>query len=210
MQWSPDEQKWVKNRNIYEIGWCGQNASLANALLADYLRNGSQDSLEKGLAVLDAWAEYAQLPNGLFRVHFNRILHLTETPEVQDGCNLGAAAYYYFEAARLADQCGVNPPGYQKIALDICDFFVRNQSPNGNLGRAWSNAGECVARDGQTGGFLIPPLLTAFQMTGQEKYLETARRAFDFYFQNLNDNGFTAAGALDTHCIDKEFGYSLI
>ncbi|MBN9389016.1 MAG: hypothetical protein J0I20_13400 [Chloroflexi bacterium] len=211
MQWSTEQEKWITNQNIYEIGWCGQNASLANALLADYFRNGSRDSLERGLAVLDVWAEYAPLSNGLFRCHFNRILRPAATAlEVQDGCNLGAAATYFFEAVRLTKECGVERPGYRQIALAICDFFVRSQFPDGNLGRAWSNTGECVARDGQTGGFLVPPLLEAYQETGEAKYLETARKAFKFYFQNLSENGYTAAGALDTHCIDKESAIPLL
>lgn len=211
VQWSTEQQKWIRNQNIYEIGWCGQNASLANALLADYLRNGNRESLDRGLEVLDAWARYAPLPNGLFRCHFNRILRPSDTkPEVQDGCNLGAAATYFFEAAELAQKCGVKRPNYRTIALAICDFFVRNQFSDGGLGRGWTNAGECVARDGQTGGFLIPPLLVAYQVTGQPQYLETARRAFDFYFRNLSENGFTAAGALDTHCIDKESAIPLL
>ena len=41
----------------YEIGWCGQNASLAVSLLYDYQMNGNKDSIEKGLAVLDWWTQ---------------------------------------------------------------------------------------------------------------------------------------------------------
>lgn len=31
----------------YEIGWCGQNASLAVSFLYDYQMNGNKDSLKK-------------------------------------------------------------------------------------------------------------------------------------------------------------------
>lgn len=205
LHWRDASEKWERSLNTYEIGWCGQNASLANALLADYLRKGKPESLEKGLAVLDAWAELAPLPNGLFRCHFEHILRPSEgKPEVQDGCNLGAAAVYFFEAFQLAQKCGVGRPNYRAVALAICDFFEQHQFPDGNLGRAWTNDGVCVSTDGSTGGFLIPPLLTAYQLTGRESLLQTARKAFDYYFRGLLENGFTAAGALDTHCIDKE------
>jgi hypothetical protein len=205
-------ESWTQHRpGRYEIGWCGQNASLANALLFDYLRGGSQTSLNKGLAALDAWAGYAPLPNGLFRCHFDYILAGPETPqEVQDGCNLGAAARYFFEADQLSRQCGLDKPLYRKIGLDICNFFVENQFEDGSLGRAWRNDGTCVANDGATGGFLILALLTAFQLTQAENYLGAARRAYRYYMQGLLVDGFTAAGALDTHCIDKESAIPLL
>ncbi len=180
-------------------------------MLYDYLRTGTQSSLDKGLMTLDFWATYAPLPNGLFRCHFGRIhSSSTQHEEVQDGCNLGAAATYFFEAHQLIQQCGNQRPHYQKIAIDICDFFVAHQFEDGSLGRAWRNNGECVATDGATGSFLIPALLTAYQITTDPDYLRTAERAFHFYMQGLLTDGFTAAGALDTHCIDKESSIPLL
>ncbi len=136
LQWRKETWK-QRTPGLYEIGWCGQNASLANALLFDYLHTGSQSSLDRGLAVLDCWATYAPLSNGLFRCHFDRILAAPESPqEIQDSCNLGAAAIYFFEAYQLSKQCGVERPLYQDIALKICNFFVAHQFQDGNLGRA--------------------------------------------------------------------------
>jgi hypothetical protein len=45
------------------------------------------------------------------------------------------------------------------------------------------------------GAFIIPPLLEAYRRT---------RRGFIFDVSGLLRDGFTTAGALDTHCIDKE------
>ena len=58
------ERSGVQARH-YEIGWCGQNASLANSMLADYLNSGNEDSLHRGLAVLDGWTAGGRLPNGM-------------------------------------------------------------------------------------------------------------------------------------------------
>lgn len=195
----------------HEIGWCGQNASLANALLYDYLRNGTRSSLERGLMALDSWATHAPLPYGLFRCHLaRRGTSEAQREEVQDGCNLGAAAHYFFEAYQLSQRCGIERPNYQQIALDICDFFVAHQFADGNLGRAWSDDGVCVATDGTTGCFLIQALLDAYQIAKNADYLRTAERAFHFYMRGLLTDGFTAAGALDTHCIDKESSIPLL
>lgn len=207
-----EDHDWSQSPDMkYEIGWCGQNASLANALLFDYLRSGNQASLDKGLAALDSWAAYAPLANGLFCCHFDPLIGLEHPKDnLQDGCNLGGAATYFFEAHELAARCGVERPGYQTLAFGICDFFVKHQFEDGNLGRAWHNDGTCAATDGTTGCFLVPPLLTAFQLSGQDEYLTAAKRAFAFYMAGLIKHGFTAAGALDTHCIDKESAIPLL
>jgi hypothetical protein len=47
-------------------------------------------------------------------------------------------------------------------------------------------------------------MMRAYQATGDKAYLESARRAYDFYFDDFARNGYTSAGALDTWCIDKE------
>lgn len=69
--WSDGE--WTQVRH-YEIGWCGQNASLANSFLADYLRTGNLTSKEQGLAVLDVWVKNGRLPNGLIHCHYDYLL----------------------------------------------------------------------------------------------------------------------------------------
>ena len=53
-------------------------------------------------------------------------------------------------------------------------------------------------------------MLTAYRLTGDAGYLDSARRAFAFYYQELDENGFTTAGALDTYCIDKESASPLL
>ena len=54
-------KEWVKRPDFkYEIGWCGQNASLALSLLYDYQMNGREESLRYGTAVLDSWVEKAR------------------------------------------------------------------------------------------------------------------------------------------------------
>jgi hypothetical protein len=67
-----------------------------------------------------------------------------------------------------------------------------------------------IKDDGTVGCFLIDPVLRAYEKTGDEKYLNSAKRAFDFYYQGLELNGFTTAGALDTYCIDKESSSPLL
>ena len=224
----------------YEAGWIGQNVSLACALLWEYLRSDDKDSLEKGLSVLDSWVRYAVYPNGLMDVKFDRNPYslrenaaktnavntdganisppnwevtVSATGEKQypiDACNLGGTAYWLFYAAELAEKTGNPRPGFAKIALGLCDFAISKQKENGAYSKSWNPDGSIIKDDGTVGGFLIDPVLRAFEKTADEKYLVSAKRAFDFYYSGLEENGFTTAGALDTYCIDKESSSPLL
>ncbi len=203
---------WVQRPSWkYEIGWAGQNISLANSLLSDYVKTGDEDSLNKGVQCLDTWLRHARLKNGLFRCHFDYLLGLEDPKgEVQDACNLGAAAMGYFEASDLATSCGLKKPEYRAAALGVCDFVLRIMGPDGRIGRTWTNGGRPVDPEGTTGAFLIQPLVRAYRVSHKGEYLAAAERAFAFYFGGLAADGYTTAGALDTHCIDKESAVPLL
>jgi hypothetical protein len=206
------ENQWVQKREApYEIGWVGQNASLANSLLHHYLKTNDAEALRKGISVLDCWAEYAPLPNGLFRCRFDYIIDKPrEQSEAQDACNLSTAANQYFEAASLAERCGIERPQYREIALGICNFAVQAQQDNGKFAKCWNNEGEVIDPEGTIGAFLIVPLLEAHRQTGDPNYLLAAQKGYSYYIEEFYRNGFSTAGALDTYCIDKESSIPLI
>lgn len=207
-----DGGKWAQRQTRkYEIGWAGQNASLANSLLADYLKTGERSSLDKGIACLDAWVRNARLRNGLFRGQFDYIIGLGDPKrEVQDACNLGNAAQGLFEAFELAAKCKLQKPDYKAAAMGICDFALKAMRADGRIGKAWTNDGRAVDPEGTIGAFLVPPLITAYRVTRDKKYLDGAERAFAYYIGGFVRDGFTTAGALDTHCIDKESATPLL
>jgi len=203
--------KWIQ-RPVwkYEIGWAGQNISTANSLLTDYLWNNNHQSLDRAIACLDTWAGYCPLPNGLIRNHFDYVLGIEKSEEVLDACNLGDAAADYLVAWDLAKQCGVERDVYKDIALGICDFLMKDQQPSGQYGKGWTKEGVCLYREGTIGSFIIPAMVRAFGATGNKAYLASARRAYDFYFDDFSNQGFTSAGALDTWCIDKESSWPML
>ena len=212
LRWDPQEQGWIQRQSWkYEIGWAGQNVSLANSMLNDYLLSRERTSLDKGIRCLDTWLRNARLKNGLFRTHYDYLIGLADPKdEVQDACNLGHAAQGYFEAYDLAARCGLKKPEYRAAALGVCDFALKAMSANGRIGKAWRNDGKAVDPDGTIGAFLIPPLVTAYRATHKAAYLERAEKAYAFYFDEFLKNGFTTAGALDTYCIDKESATPLL
>jgi len=209
----PDIEKgwfhWPYEGEKYAIGWTGQNASLGNSLLIDYLKTGDESSLNEGLDCLDAWADHCVLPNGLFIIHYDYILGQMKE-ETLDACHLGTAAINFFEAADLAKQCKRERSEYENLALGICRFVMEDQQENGVYGRGWTFDGECVVREGTVGCFLVPPMIEAYYRTNDKRFLESAIRAYHHYIEQLNEDGYTTAGALDTWCIDKESSYPLL
>ncbi|MDR2139690.1 MAG: hypothetical protein LBP50_09095 [Tannerella sp.] len=208
----PDGANGWKQRSgwKYEIGWCGQNASLANSLLTDYLRNPRHtESLHRALATLDTWATHCPLPNGLFVTHYDHILNHREDG-VMDACNLGMAVSNFFEACDLARAAGLERPLYERVAYGICDFVKADQQPEGVYARGWTPDGKCYVREGTIGSFMVPPMLEAWQRSGDSAYLASAAKAFDYYMEELKTCGYTTAGALDTWCIDRESSMPLL
>ncbi len=199
------EGKWIQ-RPVwkYEIGWAGQNLSTANSFLTDYLWNKNELSLKRGLACLDTWAEYCPLPNGLIRNHFDYVLGIEKSEEILDACNLGDAAADYLFSYQLLKECGLDRENYKTIALNICDFLKNDQQTSGQYGKSWNTEGICLHRDGTIGAFIIPAMVRAYQISRDDSYLNSAKKAYDFYFSDFTENGFTSAGALDTWCIDRE------
>ena len=127
-----------------------------------------------------------------------------------DACNLGTGAEGYFEAYALLKQAGIHKPSYLQAALDVCDFALENQDEDGRFAKSWDQDGRIRFKKGTIGCFLILPLLNAYRYTGEDKYLHSAVRAFDAYYQELEEFGFTTAGALDTYSIDKESASPLL
>ena len=127
-----------------------------------------------------------------------------------DACNMGTGAHCYFEAYGLLQEIGIEKPEYLRAALDVCEFALANQEESGNFAKSWDQDGNVLLTKGTIGCFLILPLLRGYQYTGEKKYLQSAAKAFDFYYTELEEMGFTTAGALDTYSIDKESASPLL
>ena len=245
-QWHPHLNAYLKREHNYELGWVGQNASMANAFIYDYIKNNNSENLQIAVDVLDAWLEktvtggkflsaiinypganpYSELPLDkmtrsdvdrwmLGEVYYENAVDKAGKPKSNarkrhDACNIGTGAESYFEAYDLLQMLGICKPEYLKAAFDTCDFALLSQDENGSFAKSWDNEGNVTAKDGTIGCFLILPILTAYKKTSDRKYLDAAARAFDFYYKELEREGFTTAGALDTYSIDKESASPLL
>ncbi len=213
LQWYKSTCFYAKRDQIkYELGWVGQSASASNALLCEYLRTGDEDAYEKASMCLDAWPKYTKLEgiDGLVQIKFDGA-PCDQTRDIPiDACNLGQGALQYFEAADLMEKCGTPRPEYIDYAMGMVNFAVNHQLPSGEFAKSWNKDGSVRQQNGTIGAFLIPAVLEAYKRTGEDKYLQSAVRAFDCYCKEFDENGFTTAGALDSYCIDKESASPLL
>jgi hypothetical protein len=218
----PTDGGWQQRpSNKYEIGWCGQNAAFGAAMLQDYIWNKNVDSRRKAEKALDFWAENGRLKCGLFYTNFDvklgaergwgpynkTFLNREAKPGEYfiDPCNLGYGAYQFLLASELAEKAlGKPKPQWRKLALDACDFFVEHALPDGTFGKAWSLEGECLAPDSTVGAFFVWPLVKAYRMTKNAKYLNAAHRAFRTYVDRDLNRLTCWGGALDADCLDRE------
>jgi hypothetical protein len=196
---------WVKRPVYkYEIGWCGQNASLANSLLVHARMTGDQQAAEMGIRVLDAWIA-AKRPNGLIPTHYDDNLYTNGYAKTVDACNLGTAAIQFFEAKQNAAELGIERPTYTEMAERICDFALRAMDESGRIGKSWLEEDLSPAvKEGSTGAFLTMALCEGARITGNERFLSAAQLSCEYYMNELSTNGYTTGGALDIFSIDKE------
>lgn len=245
-QWHPHLNSYQKREHNYELGWVGQNASLANAFIYDYIKYRDDENLQTALKVQDLWLEKSATggkflpaltnypganPNEdmpletmtkddldgfmMGEVHYENALDRLGKPKSRarlynDACNLGTGAEMYFESYDLLESIGIHKPEYLNAAIATCDLAIKTQSDDGCFAKLWNHDGEVLARKGTVGCFLILPILNAYKRTGDSRYLHSAVKAFDFYYDELKQNGFTTAGALDTYSIDKESSSPLL
>jgi hypothetical protein len=206
-RWFKRSEVSFEQRRHFEIGWCGQNASLANSCLVDYVNNNEATSLDVGLGVLDWWVRVngnVHDSHGLPAVRLNEKNGHVVPEHIADACNLGGMIEQFLEASQLAAKCGKEGESYRQLALDTCDAVVRLQDPSGKIGKSWELDGKVAQSEGSIAVFLFPGLIEAYKATKRERYLEAATRGFHFYIDEFLAQDFSTAGALDSYCVDKE------
>ena len=193
----------------FEIGFVGQAAALGAFMIQDYIWNKNEDSWRKGEASLNFWARNGRFPNGLFYCRYDDKLAWKTDPELSVR-NLGDGAYFYLLASELAEKAGRPQALWREMGLGVCDFFVKNMPPNGRFGKNWKASGVLTDPTGTLGVFLLPALIKAYRITGDQSYLKTAERSFRAYADEDLAAVCLSGGAIDADTIDKETGLPVL
>ncbi|HAN42042.1 MAG TPA: hypothetical protein DCP98_01290 [Sphaerochaeta sp.] len=95
------------------------------------------------------------------------------------------------------------------LVTRVSDFYVRNQLPDGNLGRWWSPEGEPVNTLGTNGAYILSLLICLNRKYPDRKYEEAILRAADYY-ASVALKGDFFGDTLDADTCDKESGEALL
>ena len=195
----------------YEIGWCGQNASLAVAFMEDAQKRGHQEAFAQGERILDFWCSKAHGKTGLIPVEFDLHPQEPQLAPVADSCNLSWALWWLLRGVDVASKAGISKPLWENTAQNIAQFFVKNFHEEHLFGSKWLvKKGTLAAGGGSIGAFVVSALLVAYEHWKDESMLDVAVRGFWGYVERDLDAMRCGGGALDTGCIDKESGWPLL
>ena len=199
----PTEDGIFANRPGHAMGWCGQNGMLSRLMIQRGLETGREDLVGIGVSCLDAFTHEAFTDIGL--MHTNYRWMLDGRSDVEDTCNFGFAIAEIAQVWYDLHQRGIEKPDWLKAARGIADFLISHWSDVHGFGKAWNvKSGECADPQGTIGAYVIPGLTELYRVTGEERYLNAARKACRFYRDRDLNRFECTAGALDTYCIDKE------
>ncbi len=95
------------------------------------------------------------------------------------------------------------------LVTRVSDFYVRNQLPDGNLGRWWSPEGEPVNALGTNGAYMLSLLICLNRKCPDRKYEDAILRAADYY-ASVALSGDFFGDTLDADTCDKESGEALL
>lgn len=208
------------NRVIFEIGWAGQGFLTARLMMIEALKTGDRELLDTAISIQEVWAEKQQ-ENGMILPHFERYTDLEKSLSAGENvvlcqgwlpetCNLGWGASEMAKIYALLLDNGIEKPDFLRFATRICDFFILHYSETNGFGKLWSMDGESLDATGSVGGFIINGLLDTYKITGTPAYLETAKKALDFYFERDVNNFLCTAGAIDCVSVDKETAFPFV
>ena len=71
-QWHKAGSSFQKHPHRFQLGWVGQNASMAAAFIYDYLKTGDKAHLEMALETDDAWLRFGTVKKGLLASRIDR------------------------------------------------------------------------------------------------------------------------------------------
>jgi hypothetical protein len=203
-----DRRFFYRKDNCFELAWCGQNILFSRMLIEDYIRFGNKESLDEAIEILDTRVALCTASSGLLAAQLRDFENLDVA--AADTCNMGYGAYELIRTYLTLKRIGIDKPEYFNAAKGLCDFFVEHFDAEFGFGKKWRLDGVCLDKGGTIGGFVIPTLIKAYEVTGLKKYLDLAERSMRFYMERDLDKFVSTAGALDTCCVDKETSFPFI
>ena len=194
------------------MGFVSKGMEAADELLREGDRDQSargQKMRKDGLAIIDSFVRLDPMspPGGQgFDIHTGK-----PVSEPADHVFLRAPSegmHSLMEAYVREKRAGHDHPEWLAWCRQFADWLIKQQRPDGSFPRSWRDGtGEVNEESGTSTYNPVPLLVSLNQVTGDQRYLESAIRAADYVWSDFGSHGVFVGGATDNPNItDKEAG----
>ena len=189
-----------------EIGFVGQQAGIGYQLLRWGRLNGDGDAVEKGLGILDFWANYPTTETGIPRLWVHLSAHQAEPQpmwvrQIGDGMEAILDAWV-FEVKR-----GIRHDNWLEICVRTAHLLTNLQNEDGSFYRSYHDDGSCCMDSKASTPCVVRFLVQLYLVTQNEAYLQAAIRAGEWAYAHQYQGFEYRGGPCDTSDIlDKESG----
>lgn len=204
--------------HISTMGFVGRGPDVGYYLLREAARPDTPDDKrqqyhERGQAVLDSFTSIPMNPPQA--EGFNLMTGALHTSKFVEGAadtlylrSLSEGAKFALKAWQVEQQQGRERPRWREWGLQIADFLAAHQLPGGGVPRIYvAKTGEVYKDSPRSTYNAVALWVLAFQITGEQRYLDAALRAGDFCWGDGHQQWCFVGGTIDNpDVIDKEAG----
>ena len=189
-----------------EIGFVGQQAGIGYQLLRWGRISGDAEAVEKGLGILNFWADHTMTEAGFPRLWVHLSAHRSEPQplwvrQIGDGMEAVLDAYV-FERKR-----GTCHDNWLEYCVRTADWLTEKQNEDGSFYRSYSDDGSCCMDSKASTQCVVRFLVQLYLVTGNGAYLQTALKAGGWAYEHQYLQFEYRGGPCDTSDImDKESG----
>ncbi len=180
-----------------EIAWTGGTQTAFPLLVSGY-RYDHREAVDKALTVLDRIGDPDSInPESgwlwdVCRADGTRTVHGWWTGgsgERHCAYTNGEAASYLLQAYKFArDEMQLDRSAWRDTALRVLENAMGVQTAQGNFGYTYSaNDGSIADPEGFAGCWFNAALATAYELTGESRYLDSAARGMDYYHRFVRE-----------------------
>jgi gliding motility-associated-like protein len=189
----------------WDMGFVGQEIPNASLMIREALKSNKADLKSKGEQMVDFWAEKSLPQSGIPRTWYDPYPQTwrqipTHMRTLGDGMN-GMLWAWNFEKKK-----GVDKKNWLKMAAKVADWLISVQNIDGSFYQQYDFNNSTVTNNTKNNtSNVLPFLVDMYNITGTEKYKQTALKAGDFIYTEIYQNFRYAGGAADNPNVpDKE------
>ncbi|WP_255953560.1 hypothetical protein [Streptomyces odontomachi] len=200
----------------YQMGYVGEQIPLGYELLRYGTEHGDPTATQQGTAILDFWARTSMTPSGLPATWFDEAAgggyrndpRYWSSPQPSYLRQVSDGMEGMVEAARYLRGRGTPRTSWENLATGYGNWLLRNQHADGSFARAYAYDGSETYPSTLNTTDPVRFLVDLSFLTGDQQYLDAARRAGAFARSTISGPFHYVGGTADEErtVIDKEAG----